>query len=220
VPDRVHRVERESGPLKRGLANNLGARRAVGELLIFLSDAIEVLEPEWIDHLALFAGIPGAGPVGPLLARPDGMVEQAGFVVGLEDPVSPALAGIPADGDGYYGNLSCAREVSALSVECMLVNRRLFADLGGFREDYRTQFEDFDLCRRSLEKGLTPVYTPLPAVVCHETPAARRVSFDVVDRALFVDCWYEDLRAGDPFYNPNLSTERACYEPATAERLR
>lgn len=216
VPDRVHRIEREPGSLHRGTANNLGARRAGGDLLIFVSEAIEVLEADWIDHLALFAGMPGGGPVGPLLARPDGMVEQAGLVIGLEDPVSPALAGIPAGGDGYYGNLCCAREVSALSVECMALNRRLFAELEGFREDYRTQFEDFDLCRRALERGSTPIYTPLPAVVCHETPAARRASFDVVDRALFVDCWYEQLQAGDPFYNPNLSAERASYKPAAA----
>lgn len=216
LPGGVRRVEREPGGLHRAVANNLGAAQATGTLLVFLSDAIEAPGPGWIDQLALFAAMPGTGPVGPLLARPDGAVEQAGLVLGLEDPVSPCLAGIPADGDGYYGNLCCAREVSAVSAECMLVDRRLFAELGGFREAYQTQFEDFDFCHRSLEMGLAPIYAGAPAIVIHETAASRRAAFDVVDRALFVDCFYEGLQAGDRFYNPNLDSGRASFEPATA----
>ncbi len=216
LPGRVRRVERRPGALHRAAANNLGADQAAAGLLVFLSDAIEVPDGGWIDRLAMLAATPGAGPVGPLLARPDGTVEQAGLVLGLADPASSALAGIAADGDGYYGNLCCDREVSAVSAECMLVDRRLFAELGGFREAYRTRFEDFDLCCRSLEIGRTPVYAAAPTVVCHETAATRRAAFDVVDRALFVDCFYERLRGGDPYYNPNLDRRRASFEPVPA----
>jgi hypothetical protein len=48
------------------------------------------------------------------------------------------------------------------------------------------------------------VYAPGARVVIHEPPAARREALDIVDRALFVDRWYERLADGDPIYNPNF----------------
>ena len=35
----------------------------------------------------------------------------------------------------------------------MMLGREQFVELGGFREDYHSGFEDFDLCRRSAAGG-------------------------------------------------------------------
>jgi hypothetical protein len=214
APDRIAWVPGDAGAFRRGHANNLGAAAASGEYLLFLGEDIEIVEPDWIEQLVLHAGLPKVGAVGPLLARPDGLVDQAGVAIGLRDPASPMLSGFPADGDGYYGALPCAREVSALGAECLLVAKAEFEAEGGFNEFYRSQYEDFDLCQRLARRGLKSVYAPRPRLVNHRTPASRRIAVDAVDRALFVDCWYDELMRGDPYFNPSFGQQLADYVPA------
>lgn len=205
----------EAGAFRRGRANNLGAAAAVGDYLLFLDEDVEAVDPGWIELLLLHAGLPEVGAVGPLLLRPDGLVDQAGVAIGLRDPASPMLAGFPGDGDGYYGALPCAREVSALGAECLLVSRADFEAAGRFNEFYGNQFEDYDLCQRLAKRGLKSVYAPRPRVVNHRTPAGRRVASDAVDRALFVDCWYDELMRGDPYFNPGFAQQLADYVPVS-----
>ncbi|HEX6687636.1 MAG TPA: glycosyltransferase [Solirubrobacterales bacterium] len=214
TPDGIVWVAGKRGPFRRGHANNLGAAVAGGEYLLFLDEDVEIVEPDWIEQLLLHAALPAVGAVGPLLARPDGLVDQAGVAIGLRDPASPMLSGFPADGDGYYGALPCAREVSALGSECLLVRKADFDAEGGFNEFYSSQYEDFDLCRRLAQRGLKSVYAPRPRIVNHRTPASRRAATDAVDRALFVDCWYDELMRGDPYFNPGFAQQLADYVPS------
>lgn len=214
LPEAVTWIAGEPGAFRRGRANNIGAAASTGEHLIFLGEDVEIAEPDWIELLLLHASLPGVGAVGPLLARPDGLVDQAGVAIGLRDPAGPMLAGFPADGDGYYGSLPCAREVSALGAECLLVRRADFDAAGGFNEFYGSVYEDFDLCRRLAQRGLACVYAPRPRLVNHRTPASRRAAADAVDRALFVDCWYDELMRGDPYFNPGFAQQLANYVPA------
>jgi hypothetical protein len=41
--------------------------------------------------------------------------------------------------------------------------------------------------------------------------AWRLADFDVIDRALFVDRWYERLAAGDPYFNRGFFRDAADY---------
>jgi O-antigen biosynthesis protein len=213
--ERLAWVSDEHPTFNRARANNLGAAEASGEHLVFLAEDVEVVDPDWIEQLLLHAALPEVGAVGPMLTRPDGLVEQAGVAIGLRDPASPMLAGFPADGDGYYGSLPCAREVSALSSDCLLVRKSAFDAEGGFNELYSSQYEDFDLCQRLAKRGLKSVYAPRPRLVSHRTAAARRAATDIVDRALFVDCWYDELLQGDPYFNPGFAHHLANYVPAS-----
>lgn len=212
--ERVKWVVDEGEGANRARANNLGAAAASGTYLLFLAPELEVVEPDWIGQLLLHAGLPGVAAVGPMLVRPDNQVEQAGVAIGLRDPAAPMLAGADADGDGYYGSLPCAREVSALSSDCMLVAKAAFDAEAGFNELYSSEYEDFDLCRRLASGGLKAVYAPRPRLVTHRTEASKRAALDIVDRALFVDNWYDDLLRGDPYFNPNFGRRAADYAPA------
>ena len=122
--------------------------------------------------------------------------------------------GMGTDSDGYYGSLPCSHEVAALAAACLLVGRHDFEAVGGFNENYASEYDDFDLCRRLAVGGLRSVYAARPRVVTHRTPASRRQATDIVDRALFVDCWYDDLLAGDPYFNPAFSRRRGDHAPA------
>jgi GT2 family glycosyltransferase len=198
----------------RAEAHNEGARQASGEYLVFLAPDTEIVDPAWLSQLVLHASLPGVAAVGPKLVRPDGKVEQAGVAIGLRDPAAPMLAGVDAEGDGYYGALPCSREVSGLSAECMLVRRGDFEREGGFLELYAREHEDLDLCQRLARGGRKCVYAATAVVLTHRGEVQRRAGSDIVDRALFVDTWYDRLAAGDPYFNPSFARQRADYVPS------
>lgn len=202
------------GPFVRACANNRGGAAASGERLLFLAEDVELAAPDSIEQLLLHAALPGVAAVGPMLVGADGLVEEAGVAIGLKGMANPMSAGASADGDGYYGSLPCAHEVSGVSADCLLVGRAEFEAAGGFVEFYGSQFDDYDLCQRLAQRGGSTVYAPRPQVVVHRSEATRRAAVDIVDRALFVDCWYDELLRGDPYFNPSFSRERADYTPA------
>ncbi|MGH2991714.1 MAG: glycosyltransferase family 2 protein, partial [Solirubrobacterales bacterium] len=197
-------------------AANRHAGTASGEYLLFLGGDTEIVHPDWIETLLMYAEIPSVGIVGPQLVNPDGRVRQAGFAVRRRErnggarmawwhgrsPAEPLMRGAPGGGDGYYGSLSCAREVTATSASCMVVERSTFERLGGFSEEYRSEYHDVDLCLRARELGLDVAYVPEPRVISHASAAPRRE--DMVDRALFVDSWFERLDRGDPYLDDRL----------------
>ena len=199
--------------LNRARALNRAAEAASTPWLLLSSDAAEVVEPDWLTQLWLHASLPGVVAAGPLISRPDGRAEAAGFAIGLDHPVEPMLAGLGGDEDGYYGSLVCSRDVSAVSDEFMLIRRAAFESAGGFEENFLTGYADFDLCQRLRAEGGGVVYAARPRIVVHETPAARREALDIVDRALFVDRWYDRIAAGDPFFNPNFARAEASFTP-------
>ena len=209
---------------------NGGVARASGEHLVFLAPHAEIVEEDWIEALLAHGGIPGVGVVGALSVYPDGRVREAGLALRRwsangaartsawwhgGSPAEPIMRGAAGDGDGYYGSLSCAREVGAVSDSCMLVAREAFDRVGGFAEEYRAHYHDVDLClriRRHL--GLEVVYTPRPRVRSHEPPSLARRD-DVIDRALVVDRWFDELDDGDPYLNRHLTVDMT---PVTPDR--
>jgi GT2 family glycosyltransferase len=214
APAGTVKVDAPAGPFNRAAAANAGAGAASGEYLLFVEETAELVELDSLTQLLLHAALPGVGAVGPMLIRPDRLVEAAGVAIGLDEPAMSIDSGIPADSDGYYGMLCCSHEVAALSAACLLVGRADFEAVGGFNENYASEYDDYDLCRSLAARGLRSVYAARPRIVTHRTPAVRRQAADVVDRALFVDCWYDDLLAGDPYFSPAFSKRRADHTPA------
>jgi GT2 family glycosyltransferase len=204
----------EGEGFRRPRANNLGAAASSGEYLLFLAPETEIVDSDWIEQMLLHAALPNVAAVGPMLARPDGKVEQAGYAIGLRDPAAPMLAGFSADGDGYYGTMPCAREVSSLSAACLLVARADFEAADGFDENYAGEYEDHDLCQKLARGGRKSVYAPRPRILTHRTAATANAAVDIVDRALFVDNWYDDLLRGDPYFNPGFARQQADFVPS------
>jgi GT2 family glycosyltransferase len=201
--DRIEVVEAESA--------NAGASQATKPWLFLCDTSMEIVDETWLDDLAAHAQLPGVVAVGPLLVRPDGRTAAAGFALGLERPAMPALSGLDADADGYYGALVCARDVGAVSGRAMAVSAAAFSEAGGFSEHFHTEYADFDLCQTLRAAGGRVIYAPRPRVIDHEPPSLARARADVVDRSLFVDRWYDELAAGDPYVNPSFERDAADF---------
>ena len=185
--------------------NNLGAKAAGGDWLVFLNDDVIPLHREWLTELARQVARPEVGVAGARLLYPSGAIQHAGIVIGIM-----GAAGHPhrdTFGSPYWNWFDVTRNVSAVTGACMAMRRSVFEDLGGFDEAFPINFNDVDLCLRARQAGYEVIYEPA-AVLRHDECQTRQ------PRVRWKDCqrWrakWPDMRVGgDPFYSPHLSTER------------
>jgi GT2 family glycosyltransferase len=193
-----------SRPFNFSRACNQGAAKATGELLLFLNNDTEIIDPNWLTNLAGILQIPGVGVVGPKLLYPDGSVQHAGIVIGLEGHASHVFMGVKSDIYTPYGYVDWMRNVSAVTGACMMVRRDVFEQVGGFDESLTLAFGDVDLCLRIIDAGYRIVYTPDVKLI-HYEGRSRGKYIPKQDLLAKRDYFREKIKQGDPYYNPNLS---------------
>lgn len=196
--------------------NNVGANNATGAYLVFLNNDTEVITGEWLENFLFYMSLPNVGAVGPLLLFPNNKVQHAGVVLGFRGTADHVMRDYSPNDDGYFGSLSCSREVSALTAACVMIKKDVFAKVNAFEENYNNIYQDVDLCLKIKEQGLVCVYTPTVRLYHYES-ASRGHDYDFMDRMLLKDRWEEEL-LNDAYYNPNFrldtySLQHTGYEP-------
>ena len=141
---------------------------ASGELLLFLNNDTEALEPGWLDDLAGWASRAGVGVVGAKLLRANGLIQHAGIVMGLAGHGSHIFEDTPEDTYGVFGSTEWYRTYHAVTGACMMVPAELFHDLGGFDEIYQIGYSDIEFCLRAAQAGYRTVYTPFARLLHNE----------------------------------------------------
>ena len=197
-----------------------GGGEKSADYVVLMDGGLEVVTPDWIEHLLFYCEQRDIGCAAPVLVQKDGSVWQAGLVLGMDHSLdSPhcaldsPLRGLPADTDGYAGSLSCAREVSAVSGECLMISASLFREFGGGRRFYVTPLhQGADLSLQALMNSRRNIVTPRARLLKREGTACEPES--QLDRALFADRWRDLLRKGDPFYNAGAAQASPEYEDA------
>ena len=77
---------------------------------------------------------PEVGAVGARLINPNGTIEHAGLVLGVNGIAQSAFHGFPAEHPGVNRQLQMTRNYSAISGACLLMRREVFQEIGGFDE--------------------------------------------------------------------------------------
>ncbi len=199
--------------------NNKAAKQARGEFLLFLNDDVEVLAPDWLDAMLEHARRPEIGVVGPQLLYPDGRVQHAGMFLG-GNAGRHAFRFYPSTAPGPFGLARTQRNVIAVTGACMLMRRATFETMDGFDEAHAVVNNDLDFCLRLNKAGLRVVYTPYATLVHHEMVSRSKLR-DVYNSSVFDAAWKDLFLKGDPYFNPNLTTEFDDYlpEPEPAQQL-
>ncbi len=220
-------VLRIEGPFNFSALNNAAVKGATAQLLAFINDDVLVVEPGWLKRMAALAVQPDAGAVGAKLFYPDGRLQHGGIVLGLgpHRVAGHELRGAPGNSPGPQGRLMVARQVSAVTAACMVVEREKFEAVGGFDETaFPVAFNDVDLCLKLGDRGWRNLWTPHARLMHLESasrgsdasgPAARRLAEEAERMRAR---WGERLDA-DPFYNPNLSLEDESFALARQPRF-
>ncbi|MGB2895748.1 MAG: glycosyltransferase family 2 protein, partial [Anaerolineales bacterium] len=191
-------------PFNYSRTNNEGARAAAGELLLFLNDDVEIIDGDWLEEMVRWAELPEIGAVGAKLLYPNKTIQHLGVILGLGGHANHVFLGAEEDDDGPYGPTDWYRNYLAITGACMMVRREEFESVGGFNEDYKLAFSDIELCLRIIEKGLRVMVTPHARLI-HREGISRGRYMPVEDIVLAADAFLHWIKAGDPYFNPNLS---------------
>ena len=211
-------VLRDPSPFNYARLNNVAAAVATQDVLLFLNNDTEIVEPGWLAALAGWAATPGIGIVGPKLLYPDRTIQHAGVVLGIGGVAGHSFVGLPADSPGYLGLAGVTREAAALTGACIAIRRALFEAIGGFDEHLQIAFNDTALCLEAICRGNRNLYLGDVSVIHHESKSR---GFDDTpeklarfrDECSHVRLKYKSLFDQDPYYSPNLGLERQ-YQPA------
>ncbi len=205
-----HRLLPFHGPFNFSALNNLAVEQTGSPWLLFLNNDVEVIDSEWLTVMAEHVQRPEVGAVGARLLYPNDTVQHAGVVLGVGGIAEHAFRHFPAEAPGVSRQLQVTRNYSSVTGACLMTRRDVFEEVGGFDEErLPVTFSDVDLCLKMRRAGYLIVYTPFAKLYHHES-ASRRRSVEALETEVMRERWPEYLER-DPYYNPNLSRERADF---------
>jgi O-antigen biosynthesis protein len=187
-------------------------KEATGEYVLFLDPDLEPLNENWLSAMGEQLSNPKIGAVGARIVSSDDAIESAGLILSPNGSVGSAFAGYPRNFRGANRQLQAVRNYSAVSASCLLTRREVLEKTasGNAMESLDFARDDrvcvgTEFCLNLREHGLRTVSIPYAEV--RRTSArenASRMCLDLQKR------WPEMFRR-DPYYNPNLSSERADF---------
>lgn len=191
-------------PFNYSRAINLGASKSDSELMLFLNDDMQIIQPGWLGELVQWAQRPEVGVVGTKLIRRNRTIQHAGIVMGLNAFAGHLYLNAPENYAGLFGSVNWYRNYLALTGACQMVRRSVFAKVNGYDEEFRLAFGDIDFCLRIQALGYRNVYTPF-AYLYHFEGQSRGYATPISD----IDNAYQKLStfilSPDPNYSDSLT---------------
>ncbi len=197
---RVHEVRETAGDVASILRE---ANEATGDVLVFLHRDSGELSANFFKELAHRSAIKGVGAVGPKLLDADRQIANAGFVLGIMNGIGRPHFGMRRDDSGPFVGLAADRNVLALSLAAMAVERKTFAEAGGLDASFGDPIASgIDLCLRLHASGKRNVWTPWAEAT------SANASNDVGEESIArLRARWQECFDRDPYYNPNLTAE-------------
>jgi predicted O-linked N-acetylglucosamine transferase (SPINDLY family)/GT2 family glycosyltransferase/ubiquinone/menaquinone biosynthesis C-methylase UbiE len=175
-----------SSSLGFGKSNNMGVSAAMGEWLLFLNNDL-VLTQNWFSpfenviknsskwrHLGCLGNV----QVDPRTKR----VDHSGITFKEGHPTHFGLGSKMMGGDGYS-------EYLAVTGACFMVRRDIFLQAGGFDEEFKTGFEDIDLCLRLRMLGYRHFVANSSVIYHKRSSTPERNEHQVHNSRVFYGRW-------------------------------
>ncbi len=149
-------------------ANNLGAKDAIGDYLVFLNpDAILTKNGDLESLKKILEKNPQYAILGPKLIYPDNALQpKARNLPTVFRAFEEYVLGLRGAYSFYEPKCQNFCEVESVNGACMIIRKELFNSIGGFDEKYFMYYEELDLCRKLRKLGKKIGFAP-EAVVIH-----------------------------------------------------
>ena len=195
-----------SEPFNFSKMNNLAVKHAKGELLLFLNDDTQIINPESLEEMVGLSSQKDIGAVGAKLVHADKTIQHAGIAFLNSGAGFHPFQRIHESKGGYHNLINVTRECSAVTGACLLVKKEIFDQINQFDEDFDLYYGDADLCLKIIKAGYNVLYNP-HAKLLHEGSYSIQkqtyMHFAIENHFQFMQKW-PYLKDGDPFYNLNL----------------
>jgi glycosyltransferase involved in cell wall biosynthesis len=186
--------------------NNFGRSKASGEYLVLLNNDTEVIVGDWLRELLGVASQPWAGAVGPLLLYPNGTIQHAGVVMGMDTMAGHVFRHMHEDALTPFGRPYWPRNYLAVTAACVVIKTSKYDQVGGLDETFVVTGQDVAFCLRLHEKGYRNVYWPFAKLYHYESVSVGSYSkAPATDYSHSLTYYRPYLLWHDPYYNLNLS---------------
>ena len=201
---------------------NMGAEAANGNVLLFLNDDMEIIQPDWMELLMEKVLLPYVGAVGAKLLYPGTDIIQHAGITNLRVGPAHKLQYLSDEKVYYFGRNRGVHNMLAVTGACLMVQKEVFLQAGGFAEVLAVAFNDVDLCYTIHEMGYYNVQRN-DVVLYHHESLSRGKDGESAEKQIRLqrekDILYErhqDIYGKDPFYHQNLTMDmlEAEYSPA------
>lgn len=184
------------------------------EYYVFLDAHMEIMDERWLSRLVQYEMQDGIALVGSRLTDKYGMVNEAGYIIGLgEDGIAlPIEHKNNYSAPGYMGRMYYTHNVSAVSLYGAMIRRDKWDAVGGLSETLTLPYYlgiDLSLRFRSREQQvvLEPyvINTQYEEALAGYYPEEKKEAYLAEDAAEMRRTWGAALSAGDPYYNKHLN---------------
>jgi len=202
-------------PFNYSRVNNRAASTSDSDVIVFLNDDTEIVDPAWLMEMVGHLMRPGVGTVGFQHRRDDGTIQHGGVVIGPGGTADNMFNGLPDRSQTLIGPTLWYRNALAVTAACVAVRRTDFDDVSGFDERFVLCGSDVVLGLDQIIAGRRNVVLPFDSVRHYES-ITRGSSVPYED--FFATYWrYAPwLRNGDPYWPAALS--RSTSTPTLASR--
>jgi O-antigen biosynthesis protein len=191
-------------------AVNAASKYAQGQFVLLLNNDATILSGRIRDAMDIFRTEEDVGAVGARIKLATGHVQEAGSIIFSDGTTDGYLRNKKRDHfSGMY-----MRDVDFCSGVFLMLERQMFADMGGLDEIFSpAYYEETDLCMRLRARGRRVIYDPTLLIEHFEfgsQPTAA--AFDAISKRLpiFLDRWQGTLNAEGFFKRskPHIAASR------------
>ena len=191
---------------------NFGAEYATGEHILLLNNDVEFISDNFLVEMLMFSQRKDVGAVGAKLYYPDGTLQHAGVIIGINGSAGHSHKGLKdAKNDtGHMYRLVTAQNYMAVTGACLMVKTSLYKENPLDEENFAVAYNDIDFCLKLFEKGLVNVYTPYAEGIHYESKS-RGSDTDKPnpryegEKLRFATKWQKYFNYGDIYYNPHFT---------------
>jgi GT2 family glycosyltransferase len=203
-----------NGAFNFSAINNWAVTHTQAEYILLLNNDTEVISPNWLEEMLMFAQRRDVGAVGAKLYYPNNTNQHTGLFVGLQGHIASSYDhGKSRFESGYMHKLTMPQNYSAVTAACLMVKRSDYLCVKGLDEEvFKVGLNDIDFCLKLVELEKINVVTPFSELYHFESTSretdehgSNHIRFNAECKA-FRTKWRKYFESGDKYDNPNFIT--------------